>query len=153
MLLLSHLCGMCSMRARLWDSSCHAWSQESLQGSRCKSMTACGRQMQLMLCHMFTRADTCPIIDPNDPRLGNGVCDQELNVGGGVCKYDGGDCCPVSCKYNPLIIGSCAGGSRSYIPVLMSTTYSRARSSGKCMAVHWCSMKHCVGVHAIALCL
>jgi hypothetical protein len=34
--------------------------------------------------------------DANDDRIGNGICDRDLNAA--VCGYDGGDCCLYTCE-------------------------------------------------------
>ena len=41
----------------------------------------------------------------SSPRNGDGVCDEDLNVA--QCGYDKGDCCRLTCRFNPARPGSC----------------------------------------------
>lgn len=59
-----------------------------------------------LACDLAVRcyAGTCPVAADN-ARLGNGVCDGELNIP--ACKYDGGDCCSTTCQRSPLVLDGC----------------------------------------------
>lgn len=65
----------------------------------------------LMPCHqnlISCIAGFCPSDGTSDdPRLGDGFCNDELNVGGSSCNYDGGDCCPGTCVPDDGVAGSC----------------------------------------------
>uniref|UniRef100_A0A0G4FRE0 Tyrosine-protein kinase ephrin type A/B receptor-like domain-containing protein n=1 Tax=Chromera velia CCMP2878 TaxID=1169474 RepID=A0A0G4FRE0_9ALVE len=47
--------------------------------------------------------DCPPGLSSDDPRLGNGICNPELNFETAPCLYDAGDCCPGSCRPSPEI--------------------------------------------------
>ena len=50
-------------------------------------------------------AGPCPEVIPAGgvSRVGNGLCDADLNVP--QCQYDGGDCCAMTCVFNPGLQG------------------------------------------------
>uniref|UniRef100_A0A383VDG6 Tyrosine-protein kinase ephrin type A/B receptor-like domain-containing protein n=1 Tax=Tetradesmus obliquus TaxID=3088 RepID=A0A383VDG6_TETOB len=80
-----------------------------------------------------TKGGKCGTKNPRDKRLGNGVCDDDLNTGDGVCAYDKGDCCVGSCVRNLGIARSCtlytfncrdprfAGTSKDIVPPTLPT--------------------------------
>ena len=45
---------------------------------------------------MITKIDNCDD-DPNNPTVGDGNCDDLMNVA--ECNYDGGDCCGNNVTY------------------------------------------------------
>ena len=49
----------------------------------------------LLKANELSELSTCGGDEPVDPRFGNGMCDDEINVSP---LWDGGDCCRFSCK-------------------------------------------------------
>lgn len=80
-----------------WEIACAPWSFECRNPAVTDVSSLCNATGAPTADTFLARP--CPASAAG--RLGNGLCDQELNYA--ECDYDLGDCCMATCRYNAYV--------------------------------------------------